>query len=321
MSDQISQALERAAAGQPFTPDIGETLRRGRRRKARRQRTAIAGAVLGLGVIAAAITIALPRQHEQTATVSPAPDASVSAPSATPTSVTGRSPAEPALVTQVTTLSPAVFAAAGIPTLAGGIKKVSGAALRLEGKPGVFWDGAEYCPYCASQRWPLVIALSRFGTWSGLSTTTSATEDVYPNTSTFSFYGATYSSQYLSFQSVETATNRPVGSGYEPLQALTAAQVALVRLYDPQQSIPLIDFGNSFTMIGASYDPAVLKDLSPNQIASALLDPTTQIGKDVLSTANAMTAAICRITGNQPGDVCQSAPITRLDSFLKATAS
>ena len=321
MRDQIFRALERAAAGQPFTPDICETLRLGRRRKARRQRSLIAGAVLGLGVIATAITIVLPRSHEHIATVAPVSTSSVATPSAAPTSAPARTPADPAVVTHITTLSPGVFAAAGIPATSAGIKSVSGSVLQLDGKPGVFWDGAEYCPYCASQRWPLVVALSRFGTWSGLTTTTSATEDVYPNTSTFSFYGATYSSQYLSFQSVETATNRPVGSGYEPLQALTAAQTALVQRYDPQQSIPFIDFGNTFTMTGTSYDPAVLKDFSPSKVAAAISDPTTQVGKDVLSTANVMTAAICRITANQPGDVCQSQLIARLNSYLNAPAS
>ena len=205
--------------------------------------------------------------------------------------------------------------------MADGIKKVSGTPLRFDGKPGVFWDGAEYCPYCAAQRWPLVVALSRFGTWSGLNMTTSASEDVYPNTATFSFHGSAYSSRYLSFQSVETATNRPAGAGYQPLETPTAAQAALVRQYDPQQSIPFIDVGNGFTAIGASYDPAALKGQSASQIAAALSDPTTQIGKDVLSTANSMTAAICQITGKQPSDVCDSPIISRLSSMLDAPVS
>ena len=34
--------------------------------------------------------------------------------------------------------------------------------------------GAEYCPYCAAQRWAMIVALSRFGTFSGLTTVHSA---------------------------------------------------------------------------------------------------------------------------------------------------
>ena len=73
--------------------------------------------------------------------------------------------------------------------------------------------GAEYCPYCATERWAMVNALSRFGTFSGLKITTSAettpqgTPEVFPNTPTFSFYGATYKSDYIQFEPVEEQDN------------------------------------------------------------------------------------------------------------------
>ena len=61
------------------------------------------------------------------------------------------------------------------------IKPVSGTPLTgPNGHPEVFYLGAEYCPYCAAERWPMIIALSRFGTFSGLKTTTSSSSDVYP---------------------------------------------------------------------------------------------------------------------------------------------
>ena len=37
-----------------------------------------------------------------------------------------------------------------------------------DGAPEVLYIGAEYCPFCAVERWPLVVALSRFGTFAGL---------------------------------------------------------------------------------------------------------------------------------------------------------
>ena len=80
------------------------------------------------------------------------------------------------------------------------------------GKPELLYIGAEYCPFCAAQRWAMVAALSRFGTFSNLSLTHSASADVYPDTPTFSFYQSTYSSKYLTFTSVETNTNEPSGN-------------------------------------------------------------------------------------------------------------
>ena len=61
----------------------------------------------------------------------------------------------------------------------------------------ILFVGAEFCPYCAAQRWPLIIALSRFGTFSGLQTTTSSSSIEYPNTITFTFRSATFTSQYI----------------------------------------------------------------------------------------------------------------------------
>ena len=36
------------------------------------------------------------------------------------------------------------------------------------GLPAVVYVGAEFCPYCAVQRWALLVAFSRFGTFSNL---------------------------------------------------------------------------------------------------------------------------------------------------------
>ena len=51
---------------------------------------------------------------------------------------------------------------------------ISGSALTANGKPEVLYMGAEYCPYCAAERWAMIVALSRFGTFSGLATVHSA---------------------------------------------------------------------------------------------------------------------------------------------------
>ena len=111
----------------------------------------------------------------------------------------------------------------------------SGTILRgADGKPEITYIGAEYCPYCAAERWAIAVALSRFGTFSDLSGTHSSGSDVYPNTQTLSFYGSSYSSPYVDFQAVEEATNQQVGGAYQTLQAPTAAESALLSSYDPQ---------------------------------------------------------------------------------------
>ena len=191
-------------------------------------------------------------------------------------------------------------------------------ALTAGGKPLVVYVGAEYCPYCAAQRWGMVVALSRFGSFTDLKTTSSASADVFPNTATLSFHGATYTSDYLTFQGVETSSNVRQGSGYAPLDTLTAQQSQLLNTYDAPPyvaagsagSIPFIDFGNKFIMSGASISPQLLAGKSASDIATALSDPSSPIAQAVNGSANAFTAAICQVTGGQPGAVCTSPAVT-----------
>src|SRR5215467_1180354 len=64
----------------------------------------------------------------------------------------------------------------------------SGAPLTSGGKPEMLYIGAEYCPYCAAMRWPMAVALSRFGTFGPLTGIHSTSNDVFPNTPTLTFY-------------------------------------------------------------------------------------------------------------------------------------
>ena len=59
--------------------------------------------------------------------------------------------------------------------------------LTLNNKPEILYIGAEYCPFCAAQRWSMIIALSRFGTFSNLHFMTSSASDYSPSTPTFTF--------------------------------------------------------------------------------------------------------------------------------------
>ena len=216
------------------------------------------------------------------------------------------------VVTAITTISASELDAVGKGTANNVIKPVSGTLLTgPNGHPEVFYLGAEYCPYCAAERWPMIIALSRFGTFSGLKTTTSSSTDVYPNTPTFTFHGATYTSQYIEFVSVET-TDRD----QNPLETPTAAQQALVKQYDTSGSIPFVDFGNRYAFSGAMYLPDVVSGMSWQAVADALQQPDSQQAKAILGSANLITAAICKLTADQPAPVCSSAAIQAIEKTL-----
>lgn len=187
-----------------------------------------------------------------------------------------------------------------------------------DGKPVVTYVGAEYCPYCAAERWPIAVALSRFGTFSNLSATHSAANDVYPDTQSLSFYGSHYSSPYLDFQPVEESTNQAVGGSYSTLQQPTAAESGVLARYDPQGSIPFLDIGNKYVVIGASYSPQVLAGLSQSQIADQLANPSSKVAQAIDGAANEITAAIVRVTGQQPSSIASSPVIASIAKSLGA---
>ena len=86
------------------------------------------------------------------------------------------------------------------------VSPVSAPPLTSAGKPEVLYIGAEYCPYCATERWAMAVALSRFGTFSGLHGIHSSSTDVYASTPTLTFYKSRYTSKYLTFTPVEEET-------------------------------------------------------------------------------------------------------------------
>ena len=190
-------------------------------------------------------------------------------------------------------------------------KTIDAPALTKDGKPRVLYVGAEYCPYCATERWPLVVALSRFGTWNNLSASFSApAPEVNPNTATVSFHGATYSSQYVSFTGYETSTNKMTNGQWGKLDTLEGEDLALFQKYNAPPyvqssgAIPWINFGGTSIQAGASYNSAVILNKTQAEIATALADPTTDIAKGVNGAANVLTAQICKSTNQQPTAVC-----------------
>jgi len=184
----------------------------------------------------------------------------------------------------------------------------------------VLYIGAQYCPYCAAERWALVSALSRFGTFHGLSGIHSAGgQEVYPHTATLNFYKSSYTSKYLTFTPVEQET-----VSEKPLEKLTSAQTALITKYDSppyvssseQGAIPFIDFGGKYFVHGAQYNPQLLAGQTWAQVAAALKDPSSAIAKGADGAANMITATICKTTGNQPSNVCTTPTIKTIEGQI-----
>ena len=76
------------------------------------------------------------------------------------------------LVNTTTSVPASTLNAVGAGTFNGKVQTITGnpAPLTSGGKPELLYIGAEYCPYCAANRWAMIVALSRFGTFSGLAT-------------------------------------------------------------------------------------------------------------------------------------------------------
>ncbi|MBV9895009.1 MAG: DUF929 family protein [Chloroflexi bacterium] len=287
----------------------GRVTRRQQEEAAARQRRIVL--VAGTIVVVVVLALAVARFVQSNAATAGAPN----------------SPAPPSLVTQVAGVDAATFDQVGRGSVTVLPTPVRGEIQRgPSGLPLVTYVGAEYCPFCAGERWSLVAALGRFGTFSGLQLSHSATDDVYPNTPTFSFVGSTYTSQYVELSPVELQTNVRSGSSYSALQTPTPAQTSLLQTYDgppyvPAQSagsIPFIDIGGQYIVSGASYDVGVLRGMNADQIASALSDPASAQAKAILGGANALTAAICTATGDTPTDVCGQAAVKSLQATLAA---
>jgi thiol-disulfide isomerase/thioredoxin len=231
------------------------------------------------------------------------------------------------VVADTTSVPASTLATVGAGSVTSPPSSVNGTPSTSGGKPEMLYIGAEYCPYCAFERWGMVVALSRFGTFKGLSTTHSSSTDVYPNTPTWTFYKSSYTSKYVAFSSVEETTNQLAsnGQGYVPLQSPTAAQEALINKYDAppyvpaadKGAIPFVYIGGKYLISGASALPSVLSGKSWASIASSLKDPGNAVAKAVNGTANYITAAICKTTNDQPSNVCTSG-VTALQSKMPA---
>jgi hypothetical protein len=327
--ERLSQSKSGGGSGGRRPPPRGGSRPSGKpdqRKGQQRSASATAGIFGGAFVVLAVIVIILISTLSTTASAAGQPIA--------------WKPITPAMQTALAGITPAQFAAAGTGGSQLSVSTVfvltpKQALLIKGGKPVLVYEGAEYCPYCGASRWPLIIALDRFGSFTGLGTIGSSPYDVYASTHTFSFQKAQYTSKYLVFEPSEQTTNicekGQLVSGacgvYTPLQATSPANAKLATTYDTEKyypadttneaQIPFLDWGGLSVSAGALYSPEVINEgdsqngsgwhpLTWNQIIATLSIPSTGAGQAILGTANIYTAAICNMTHNQPGSVCNT---------------
>ncbi len=252
-------------------------------------------------------------------------------------SQSGPTQASPQVFNAVTNVDPTVLSTVGTGGVQNPLHAVQGpppVLLGPTGKPQFLYVGADYCPFCAAQRWAIVVALSHFGTFNKLYQTTSSSVDVFPDTSTFTFSpslygGSLYTSSYIDFVAVETQGNQQDASGnYPVLQTPTTEQQQLLSTYDAPPyttqagSIPFVDIANQYVAIGLSqgFSPQGLQGLQWQTIANNLSDSNSAVAKGIIGTSNYMTAGICKITQQQPGSVCNTSVIQQIEQSLSKSA-
>ena len=228
-------------------------------------------------------------------------------------------PVPATVMTQLETVPASVSAQVGNGGLTSGfLATPKGTALLKEnGKPLVVYVGGDYCPYCAASRWSTVVALSRFGSFKGLTLMRSSPIDAYANTATFSFYKSTYTSMYISFSGTEIADR-----DQNPLATLGPTAQNVFSTYDTAPyttqtgGVPFFSYGNQYVTTNTIFVPTMLQGLTWQQIASQLTNPNSDVTKAVVGGANEQTAAICKLTGDQPASACKTTEIQQLEANL-----
>jgi hypothetical protein len=290
---------QRLSAPRPSTKKTGHTnAARLRAEAAQRRRTRILTASVASALVVVLIVVLVLVKVTSGKSSTPVAAPPISDPLTPASVVTGLAAIPPTQLAQ---------AAQSVGTVVPAPSPITDAPLTDGSKPEVLYIGAGFCPFCAAERWPLVTALLQFGTFTGLSDSHSSSSDTNPNTPTFLFHGATYSSPYLSFVAVETTTNQRQGNFYAPLDTETPAQHALIQKYNGGY-IPFIDFGGRYVIKAPQYNGAILAGLTVEQVASQATNPSTKPGLAIEASAARLVAALCQLTGGKPANVCAAFP-------------
>lgn len=215
-------------------------------------------------------------------------------------------PVSSAVLSDLTGVSNATLSAVGAPASVTPPTSISGTALTLNGKPEIIYIGGEFCPFCAVERWSLIIALSHFGTFSGLEYMQSSSTDTNPNTPTFTFANANFTSKYIVFTPIEELNRAET-----TVTTLDSTQSSLYSQYGTCAStgesggIPFVDIANAYVVnCGAQFSLPQIAGDNWTTVASQLNTGSTTVAQEMDGAANTLITAICKIDGGQPTSVC-----------------
>jgi hypothetical protein len=183
------------------------------------------------------------------------------------------------------------------------------------GRPEIMFICAEYWSKCAAERWALVMALSKFGTFINLKGTTSSATGPSPKTPTFSFYGAAYSSRYLTLVTDELETNTDEGGGEYPLlQPPTPQEMTIMNAWDRapyttiNTSLPFAYIDGRFLLTTAQYDASSISQASFQVAASIMSSGARAVSRHAEAAAGDLVAVFCSVTHGQPAPICSQVP-------------
>lgn len=214
-------------------------------------------------------------------------------------------PVSSSVLKELTGVSDSTLSTIGKPSGVIAPSPITGSALTSGGKPEIVYIGGEYCPYCAFERWALIVALSRFGNFTGLEYMQSSSTDVNSNSPTFTFVNSAYTSSYIAFVPVEEYDRAS-----STITTLNAEQSTLVGSYDtcPGASsgggIPFVDIANAWAVNCGAQSTLDLSGQNWTQVASVLDNPNSNTAQQIDGSANTLITAICKVDGGQPSTVC-----------------
>jgi hypothetical protein len=160
------------------------------------------------------------------------------------------------------------------------------------------------------------MALSKFGTFKTLSGTTSSDAAVHPGGPTFSFYGATYTSRYLSFVTDEENPSavHQSASSFGSVQTLTEQEHNIITSWDvapytaQSGSIPFVDIGGEFVLTGVQYEAGAISQMSFRTATGVMTSGKSAVSHHVDAAAGYLLGDICAVTRQQPSYVCAQVP-------------
>ncbi|MBV8083341.1 MAG: DUF929 family protein [Chloroflexi bacterium] len=177
--------------------------------------------------------------------------------------------------------------------------------MALQPTPGdkvpVFFMGAQFCPYCAVERWALVSALQSFGSLTdfGKEASNEGVDGFHP-VPTYNLIPAHYSSPYVTFSSKDIFDHNS-----QPLQKLDATEQDYVNRFDPHGDWPFIVINGQYAQIGNGFSPSVLQGMQFDpvfqQLQAGALNPATQA---IEAEAAVLRKYICASTAGLPSAAC-----------------